>query len=63
VKMTPQEKAKELVDQFANKAGLCYDDAVDCAYICVEQILPLVPDRPDMPYNYWRVVKEEIEKL
>lgn len=61
--MTPKEKADELVKEFSNKAGLSDNDAIDCAYICVEQILPLVPDRPDMPYNYWKQVQQELKKL
>ena len=73
--MTPKEKAKELVDKFWKS---CYDkhdiaklvkaDAKQCALIAVDEILKAV-DNPDETYlmkhsvNFWKEVKQEIEKL
>lgn len=72
-KMTPKDKAKELIAKFYT-AGLCNPvrpltmedrgrmaSAKDCAIVCVEQILPLVPDRPDTPNNFWHQVLTELK--
>jgi hypothetical protein len=72
--MTPQEKAKELVDKFKtyadwngfdSKRGLL--NAKQCALIAVYEILSMgiMADSGDwnMAKEYWQEVKQEIEKL
>lgn len=52
--MTPQEKAKQLIEQF--------DDALttkDCALICVDEII----ENYDTFLAYWQEVKKEIQNL
>lgn len=75
--MTPQEKAKELVDKFSEYAsdeGIQSGDknlcAKECALIAVEEILKEITDI-EYAYitvygalkEYWKDVKQEIEKL
>ena len=59
--MTPQEKAKELVDKY--DGFLTYIEskgkAKECALITVHEIISLVGRYT----NYWQEVKEEIYKL
>ena len=77
--MTPQEKAKELVEKyrgvahsdFHNQTG--YDEAQreenqkQCALIAVDEILEEALGLDDNDYqskfDYWLKVKQEIEKL
>ena len=68
--MTPQEKAKELVDRFDET--LTYleskQKAKQCALIAVEEILNTLYSIPfgnalDNELEYWQEVKQEIEKL
>jgi hypothetical protein len=73
--MTPQEKAKELVEKyrgvahsdFHNQTG--YDEAQreenqkQCALIAVDEILGQFKWRPKDSLSYWEEVKQEIEKL
>jgi hypothetical protein len=66
--MTPQEKAKELVDKF-NVVGLQQRaEAYQCAVIAVDEILasnPIAFDEDDncIAKQWWQEVKTEIEKL
>ena len=62
--MSPQEKAKELVDKFARIDG--YVDSIDlskcefekkCALIAVDELIE------ETDYYFWTEVKKEIEKL
>ena len=62
--MSPQEKAKELVDKFARIDG--YVDSIDlskcefekkCALIAVDELIE------ETDYYFWQEVKKEIEKL
>ena len=64
--MTPKEKAKELLDKMENIAfkhdcfGAEYPVAKECTLIAVDDILNLCPLANR---DYWKEVKEEIEKL
>ena len=67
--MTPQEKAKDLVDKYwiYLRANLLYDDEVKedakhCALIAVDEIRDNLPLISDIQY-YWIDVKAEIQKL
>jgi hypothetical protein len=68
--MTPKEKAKELVLKFeeysdsADERGF----AVKCALIAVDEILDAIDwdyyeGSAQTEHNYWKEVKQEIEKL
>ena len=62
--MTAKEKAKELVDRFylngIKKYSMQYENSVQCALICVDEILRILP----FTYvKYWQEVKQEINKL
>ena len=65
--MTPQEKAKELVDKM--KSSLFSDgeyDAKQCALIAVDEILKDKEEIDGMRITndpYWIEVKQEIENL
>ena len=73
--MTPQEKAKELLDKMTTNAhSLIYKNqyAKECALIAVDEILSIVnnPYYNNVYYHdssliatYYKEVKQEIEKL
>ena len=63
--MTPQKKAKELVDKFSNIALLDSYEAKLCALMSIDEII-LEMDNVMLPNpfkQYWNEVKQEIEKL
>jgi hypothetical protein len=61
--MTPQKKAKELVDKFSNVPLLDSYEAKQCALVAVDEII-LEMDNVMVPNKYyWNEVKQEIEKL
>ena len=65
--MKAKDKAKELVDRFyASKMSINsfrYEEAIQAALICVDEILREIPKRFDSEEIYWEEVKKEIEKL
>ena len=75
--MTPQEKAKELVDKFVNIeslkdfGGMDIALAKECAVICCDEIIGVLDicgwtgyaEYPVIPEEFWQEVKQEIEKL
>jgi hypothetical protein len=73
--MTPEEKAKELINKFAIylRANLMYDedadeDAKQCSLIAVDEIIKetLLHDETTYQHgrtSFWKEVKQEIEKL
>lgn len=72
--MTPQEKAKELVDKYRFKLSSYLDREADeiefakkCALITVDEILKMKKefwdDLQDDYFKWWQEVKQEIEKL
>ena len=72
--MTPQEKAKGLVDRFGSgypiickmdSRNMYRSEAKQCAIIAVDEILKAnkVWYKDTIPYKYWSDVKHEIEKL
>ncbi len=71
--MTPQEKAKQLVDKFKNglwkdRAERIYsEDAIYCALIAVDEILEshnkFLSGNNTLIYKYYQEVKSEIELL
>jgi hypothetical protein len=62
--MTPQDKAKELVDKFTVVGLQQRNEGIQCALIAVEVILIINSvDKDEDLSNYWEQVKQEIEKL
>ena len=67
--MKPHAKAIDLFNKYYSylKANLMYDeeareDAKECALIAVEEILDMLIGSA-ITINYWKEVKQEIEKL
>lgn len=68
--MTPEEKAKELVERYFWKAVQTREQAKRSAIIAVDEILQIVPsvyvtkdeEIHSGHYQYWKEVKQEIEK-
>jgi hypothetical protein len=61
--MTPNEKAKELVDKMLNADvawEFTYNCAKQCALIAVDEILKSPTPKQK---KYWELVKQEIKKL
>jgi hypothetical protein len=65
--MTPQEKAKQIVDRFRTNVVMWAGDnptqkenLKQCAYIVVDEIINLTTSKN---FAYWQEVNEEIEKL
>jgi hypothetical protein len=66
--MTPQEKAKELVDSFEDELMECDTYFLEtakqrCALIAVDEILNLCWNGNLKAKEYWMEVKQKIEKL
>ena len=69
--MTPKEKAKELIDKMLNQQSFTEDlyDAKQCALIAVDEILYCLNMNHDNvyfynpEYEYYKKIKQEIEKL
>ena len=66
--MIPQEKAKELVIKYRKRLPFYNDkgatnNAKQCALIAVDEILNLCWNGNLKAKEYWKEVKQEIEKL
>lgn len=68
--MTPQEKAEDLVDRYYWVFGDGYlgDQHIQCALIAVDEIITeltqeISPSVHGFRHEYWKQVKQEIEKL
>jgi hypothetical protein len=66
--MTPKEKAIELVNKMLDFTDWHEEDAKECALIAVNEIIdanPLKFDEDENPLTefWWKLVKDEIEKL
>lgn len=66
--MTPKEKANELVYNFCDvdveymlHFGMEWGMAKQCALICVDEILNILFQHHEI--DYWKEVKQEINKL
>jgi hypothetical protein len=61
--MTPKEKAEELVNKYSiwcwNEVVCDYEIAKQCALIAVDEII----DKDGYNNDYWKEVKQELEKL
>jgi hypothetical protein len=73
--MTPEEKAKELVDKYYNlfsvelENTVHYSEAKECALLTIDYIITSNPHSNPLnsdvhsTMNYWMEVKREIKKL
>ena len=63
--MTPQEKAKQLVDKFSNECLLTTEGGKVAALIAVDEVLNFINTDAFSYTNeeYWVEVKQELEKL
>ena len=67
--MTAKDKAKELVEKYQfngdmiDDIRMSEDYAVECALICVDEILNAVTTIADKKFDFYTEVKKEIEKL
>ena len=60
IDMTPKQKAKELVDKFTVVGLQQRNEGIQCALICVDEI---ILHCNEYEWLYWNEVKEEINKL
>ena len=67
IDMTPKQKAKQLVDKFTVVGLQQRNEGIQCALICVDEIMHVIDwhefETPNEELNYWNQVKEEIKKL
>ena len=66
--MTPQEKAKELVEKFTmDNTRQGERNGIKCALIAVDELIHQCWNYRDVDLelscNYWKIIKEEINKL
>jgi hypothetical protein len=65
--MKAKEKAKELVDKFDGVGLQMRNEAIACALIAVDEILlikkEIWDDFHSEYFDWWKEVKQEIEKL
>ena len=76
--MTPEQKAEELVEKFADYSINLFDEGLNltpiiaakkCALVAVDEIISANPHSNPLNTNvystmdYWQEVKQEIEKL
>jgi hypothetical protein len=61
--MTPKEKAEELLEKFNLPTGLMSVERKQCALIVVDEILNEYWSHDTKRRDWWKEVKQEIEKL
>lgn len=69
--MNAKDKAKALVDQFTIVGLQQRNEGIQCALICVDEIVKEIKQNsfdfgatvPMAVYTYWKNVKQEINKL
>jgi hypothetical protein len=69
--MTPKEKANQLVDRMYNvdfhddarEIAMRYPHAIKCALVAVDEILNEYWSHDTKRRDWWKEVKQEIEKL
>jgi len=61
--MTPKEKASDLISYFRSELDevISYDEGKKCAIICVKEVLSVLFQHHEI--DYYKAVKEELEKL
>lgn len=70
--MTPEEKAKELIEKFRNQfingdPDVWAGPSKACAIIAVDEIINIADDKHSINYNqtkmYWQEVRKQLELL
>lgn len=67
--MTPKEKAKELVDKFSTVGLQQREEGLECALICIDEMISLLGEITNTGIVYYSKLnellelKQEIEKL
>ena len=63
--MTPKDKAQELVDKFTVVGLQQRNEGIQCALIAVDEIINVTAGLKGWidGFQYWEVVKQEIQKL
>jgi hypothetical protein len=61
--MTPKDKAKQLVDKFTLVGLQQRNEGIQCALICVDEVLDEYWSHDCNRRDWWKQVKQEIEKL
>jgi hypothetical protein len=69
--MTPEDKAKDLVDKFTVVGLQQRNEGIQCAIIAVDEIVKEIQcnaldfgaEVPLIVYTYWKNVKHEIQRL
>ena len=61
--MTPKDKAKQLVDKFTVIGLQQRNEGIQCALICVDEVLDEYWSHDCNRRDWWKQVKEEIEKM
>ena len=65
--MTPKDKAKQLVDKFTIVGLQQRNEGIQCALICVDEIIAAIDwheyEVPNDQLEHWLEVQKEIEKL
>jgi hypothetical protein len=62
---TPKQKALELVDKFTVVGLQQRNEGIQCALICIDEMLELIPEMAfeNSYYDYLKEVKHEIELI
>lgn len=62
--MTPEQKAKQLVDKFTVVGLQQRNEGIQCALIAVDEIISVIDNEINfISYLYFKEVKQELEKL
>jgi hypothetical protein len=62
--MTPQQKAKQLIDKFTVVGLQQRNEGIQCALIAVDEVISVIdPETFLMSWLFWKEVKQEIEKI
>lgn len=61
--ITPKDKAKELVDKFTVVGLQQRNEGIQCALICVDEVLDEYWSHDCNRRDWWKQVKEEIRNL
>lgn len=68
--MSPKEKALDLITDMYNvevdnisQFGMEWEMAKQCALICINEIIKVIPKTFDNKISYWQEVKQELNKL
>ncbi len=62
--MTPQQKAKQLIDKFTVVGLQQRNEGIQCALIAVDEVISVIdPETQIKTWLYWKAVKHHIHFL